>query len=156
MKPLQLLDHVMLWIARMFLACLMLPLLVILLLNCYFVLKSGAATNHESATAIRVASYSATVSLFVVLLSLCVRYTQSGIARILLGLSSLLIVIAAVYCATDELFITHPVEDTHFDRMIAVVLMAITGMGFSAMLWTAIRPADAYQPSKDMNARLVV
>lgn len=71
---------------------------------------------------------------------LCIRQMHSTIARLCLGLSSVLILPFLAYCSFDEIFISHPIEDCLSDKIQGLAVVLIAQIGFGSMLWASIRP----------------
>jgi hypothetical protein len=146
MKALPMLDHVMLWVARVFLAVLLLPLVVIQVIDSLTILDNWFRADHQNDVPVPGAYFFADVSLWLVLWLLCIRQMQSGMARICLGLSSSLIFLFCIYCAFDEFFVNHVIEDCLSDKIWGSVILLIAELGFGSILWASIRPPQNSNP----------
>jgi hypothetical protein len=141
MKALPMLDHVCLWIARVFLVVLLWPLILFQILDCLTILENWLQLDPKDYVPVPGSFLFALASLWLILWFLCTKHLQSVITRSCLGLCSRATLVLLTYGIFDQFFISHPIVDDSLSNEIAsILIMLLAEIGFGSMLWAAVRP----------------
>jgi hypothetical protein len=139
MKALPMLDHVMLWVARIFTALILATSCIVIWYCC------NSQTLHRFMTHEIVQS----VTAILWLISLWLLYSK--IARFCLGLSAAFFLVRVAYLAMSRVAELAHINQASLAHIIAqdILMNGIPLFGFASMIWVAVHPPQNPKTSGD-------